>query len=77
MDPPMLCWDLGHPACRAAAWHCGEPRNEKMEGKDLDDMKIMQHKIRRNMEKQVRRSDACCMPKHIETQFGHFLFQLL
>jgi len=48
-----------------------------MEGKDLDDMKIMQHKIRRNMEKQVRRSDACCMPKHIETQFGHFLFQLL
>ena len=43
MDPPMLCWDLGHPACRAAAWHRGEPRNEKMEGKDLDDMKIMQH----------------------------------
>lgn len=77
MDPPMLCWDLGHPACRVAAWHRGEPRNEKMEGKDLDDMKIMQHKIRRNMEKQVRRSDACCMPKHIETQFGHFLFQLL
>lgn len=63
MDPPMLCWDLGHPACRAAAWHRGEPRNEKMEGKDL--------------EKQMRRSDACCMPKHIETQFGHFLFQLL
>lgn len=43
MDPPMLCWDLGHPACRAAAWHRGEPRNEKMEGKDLDDMKIMQY----------------------------------